>query len=548
MYTADCDAVIVQGRSETIASWSDNPKNPITMKAILLSLACMLTGLVQGQSDRWPEILETDPYLSNGYFIIDQDKLDLLDIDHVDVDINVRSMNSNGSATVRTVQTLHITNGQYGHADMDRLQQTMQSGESAYYHLQAKRASGTVVVDIQADCPGCGPMPEACRQTCLSNNYSWAIAAYHGNGQATMSMMDGTVNGSLDYFYVKASDWPTFKLQYLPSEFGIPTNSSGWDQFFQPGVTSTEVFKVNPAPSGARQMDGASLGTGYTGEAYAIAKHKWPWPPLETGYPLMIDNTGTWCSSSSSPLMDLFNANGNVQTTLSNYGADPISCQAVAFSGGEGLEWGGVFVNCTAIQVISETDENGNVDILGWMITLTECAISPVSAEPYQFSDVSSLVIDHTGSATGTHVLQVNMDGVTDPRLVRVPKTTLAPGLYEFKVILKNGQVLRHFEDFTSPITLNSKFDSFVEETIYPVPVKSNRFAVDMDLLYPMAINFTVLDNTGNTMYTATWQYAQAGRHKEVITMDPLWNNGLYHAIFQFPDGSSDSKNFTIAH
>jgi hypothetical protein len=30
--------------------------------------------------------------------------------------------------------------------------------------------------------------------------------------------------------------------------------------------------------------------------------------------------------------------------------------------------------------------------------------------------------------------------------------------------------------------------------------------------------------------------------------MDPLWNNGLYHAIFQFPDGSSDSKNFTIAH
>jgi hypothetical protein len=518
------------------------------MKAILLSLACMLTGFVQGQSDRWPEILETDPYLSNGYFIIDQDKYDLLDIDHLDVNINVKAMNSNGSATVRTVQTLHITNGQYGHADMDLLQQSMQSGESAYYHLQGKRATGTVVVDIQADCPGCGPMPEACRQTCLSNNYSWAIAAYHSNGQAAMSMMDGTVNGSLDYFYVKASDWPTFTLQYSLSDFDL-TDATDWNDYLNPGNPSTEVFYVNPAPSGARQMTGALLGTGYTGGAYAIAKHKWPWPALETGEPFYTDNTGTWCSSTNSLMLDLFNANGNVQYTLGQYEADPVTCQAVAYSGGEGgLEWGGVFVNCTAVQVFTETDENGNVDIIGWMITLTECAVSPVSAVPYQLSDVSSLVVDLTGSAPGTHVLQVNMDGVTDPRLVRVPKTTLAPGLYEFKVMLKNGQVLRHFEDFTSPITLNSKFDSFVEENLYPVPVTSNRFAVDMDLLYPMAMNFTVLDNTGNTKYTATWQYAQAGLHKEVITMDPLWNNGLYHAIFQFPDGSSDSKNFTIAH
>lgn len=195
------------------------------------------------------------------------------------------------------------------------------------------------------------------------------------------------------------------------------------------------------------------------------------------------------------------------------------------------------------------TDENGNVDLIAWPIAVTECATSPLTELPYSFDQITSIYIDPSTTTTpGTHTLQVNVDGVNDPRLVRIPKTTIQPGLYEIKVVLKDGRVLRHYEDFAAPITINSRFASFVDENIYPVPVTGNRFAVDMDLLFPMIINFTVVDNMGTPKYNATWTFPQAGRNKQVIDMNPLWNNGLYHAIFQFPDGSSDTKQFNIAH
>jgi hypothetical protein len=145
-------------------------------------------------------------------------------------------------------------------------------------------------------------------------------------------------------------------------------------------------------------------------------------------------------------------------------------------------------------------------------------------------------------------VLQVQIDGVNDPRLVKVPRTVVQPGLYEAKVILKNGQILRHFEEFTSPVVFNSRFASFVDVNIYPVPVTGKRFAVDFELLYPMMMGLTILDNVGNTMYTANYQYAQPGRHKEVVEMNPLWNNGLYHAVIQYPDGSSETVHFNVQH
>jgi hypothetical protein len=156
--------------------------------------------------------------------------------------------------------------------------------------------------------------------------------------------------------------------------------------------------------------------------------------------------------------------------------------------------------------------------------------------------------VDPTTPGPGTPVLQVQIDGVNDPRLVKVPRTVVQPGLYEAKVILKNGQILRHFEEFTSPVVFNSRFASFVDVNIYPVPVTGKRFAVDFELLYPMMMGLTILDNVGNTMYTANYQYAQPGRHKEVVEMNPLWNNGLYHAVIQYPDGSSETVHFNVQH
>lgn len=513
------------------------------MKNKLLALALLSAGLANAQADRWSEILQTDPYLSNGYFIVNQAKYHAMGIDSMNVQIIVATPHANAPATKQTVQSFGITNGKYGHADMGFLQ-SMQPNQTSYYHITGYTPTGSTPIDIDAECVGCQSWPEVCRQTCLSNDYSWAIKAYAYNGQAVMEMTDGTINGSYDYFYVQQSDWANFTLTHSLSQLGL-LDANDWNDYFIPGYPSQEVFEEFPVPPEARQMNGA-LVPDHDHPVYAIAKHKWPWSPvLETN--TLIDNTSSWCSTATG-LQDHFNGDGHVQYTLAQNSLLPVTCANIAFSGGAGVEWGGVFTECTALTVYSNVYTDGTVDILGWMISTTTCAVSPTSLYPYTFEDISSLIVTPIGGTTNTPVLQVNIDGVTDPRLVRVPKTTIGPGLYEFKVILNNGQVLRHYEDFTAPLVVNSRFASFVDENIYPVPVVGNRFAVDMDLLYPMHINISVVDNNGNTKYTASWNFTQAGRNKQVIEMDPLWNNGIYHAIFQFPDGSSESKNFNIAH
>ncbi len=515
------------------------------MKHLFLALALLPTGHVFAQAERWSEILRTDPYLANGFFIVDQAKYQALGLDHIDVEIIVTTPRINLPPLEQIVQSFTITNGTYGKADLAFLN-TMQPDQSSYYKLAGVTAGGTTPIAFTADCTDCEPWPEVCRQTCLSNSYAWAIKAYAFNGEAYMEMADGLVNGSYDYFYVKQADWASFKLQYSPSQLGL-TGGTDWNSFFSPPAASTEVFSVDPAPPGARQMDGSLLGAGYTGTAYAIAKRNWPWPVLLTTNEL-IDNSSTWCDTANG-LLTTFNADGGVQYTLGQYGLPPVACQALSFTGGGGVEWGPASTTCVAITVVEQEDENGNVEILDWLYELTTCYTSPFVADLYELSSVTSLYVDPVfGNTPGVHALQVNINGEIDPRLVKVPKTTLAPGLYEFRVVMNDGLVLRHFEEFTTPVVMNSNFKSFVEENIYPVPVTGNRFAVDMDLLTAMQIDFSIVDNTGTPKYTASWTYAQPGRHKEVIEMNPLWNNGLYHAIFQFPDGSSESKQFNIAH
>ena len=516
------------------------------MKHLFLALALLPTGYAAAQAERYVEILRTDPYLANGFFMVDQAKYQALGLDHIDVEIIVTTPRINLPPLEQMVQSFTISNGTYGKADLSFLN-TMQPDQSSYYKLAGVTAGGTTPIAFTADCTDCEPWPEVCRQTCLSNSYAWAIKAYAFNGEAYMEMADGLVNGSYDYFYVKQADWAAFQLQYTPSQLGL-TGATDWQQYFPPYPANTQVFSVTPAPSGARQMDGSLLGTGYTGTAYAIAKRNWPWPVLLTTNEL-IDNSGTWCATANG-LLAPFNADGAVQYTLGQYGLPPLACDAVSYSGGQGVSWGGTILTCaTTYNLTQSTDENGNVDLIAWSIDVTDCAIEPITNYPYSFERITSIYIDPaTGTAPGTHTLQVNIGGVTDPRLVRIPRTTIQPGVYEVKVVLDDGRVLRHYEEFTAPVTLNSRFESFVDENIYPVPVTGTRFAVDMDLLFPMIINFTVVDNQGTPKYNATWTYAQAGRHKEVIEMNPLWNNGLYHAIFQFPDGSSESKQFNIAH
>ncbi|HMN05933.1 MAG TPA: hypothetical protein PKD45_09410 [Flavobacteriales bacterium] len=50
----------------------------------------------------------------------------------------------------------------------------------------------------------------------------------------------------------------------------------------------------------------------------------------------------------------------------------------------------------------------------------------------------------------------------------------------------------------------------------------------------------------GKEYYTKTVNFDQAGRNKHVVEMGNAWPNGIYHAIFQYGDGSSTTKSFSV--
>lgn len=453
--------------------------------------------------------------------------------------------NTSGGITKQTIQSFSITNGFQGHADMAFLQ-TLQSDQRVYYRLRGYTVTGSVPIDFEGlEVGGGDAWPVVCKQTCISTNYAWSIPVQTSNGQLIMDLRDAVVNGSPAYFYVKYDDWAQFKLQYSPTDFHIQC-AAEWDAI--PYLAPTEVLFVPNSSSDFRDIAGFEFGTGYSGGAYAVAKHPWPWwgPLLETN--VMIDESSTYCVSNDL-IRTVFNSDGAIQNALMQYDLDSVTCDAIP-GGGGGVTWGGSFTSCTSMTTLeSVVDENGNIDVMNWVTELVDCATG--SNGTYLWDDVLMVMvdpIDPTATGPGTPVLQIQIDGVKDPRLVKVPRTVVQPGLYEAKVILKNGQILRHFEEFTAPVVFNSRFASFVDVNIYPVPVTGKRFAVDFELLYPMMMGLTILDNVGNTMYAANYQYAQPGRHKEVVEMNPLWNNGLYHAVIQYPDGSSETVHFNVQH
>lgn len=100
------------------------------MKHLFLALALLPTGFVAAQAERYAEILRTDPYLANGFFMVDPAKYQALGLDHINVDIIVATPRVNLPPLEQIVQSFTITNGTYGKADLSFLN-TMQPDQSS---------------------------------------------------------------------------------------------------------------------------------------------------------------------------------------------------------------------------------------------------------------------------------------------------------------------------------------------------------------------------------------------------------------------------------
>lgn len=244
-------------------------------------------------------------------------------------------------------------------------------------------------------------------------------------------------------------------------------------------------------------------------------------------------------------LRQVFNSNAQVQFTLGQHpGVDPVTCSSMIDVTSGGNTWtSGSSSLCTSWTINYE--HNGDeIDIISWASEVVNCptfvAHRPEAKRPF------SVEVIHHHDGTSDPVVDVLLPSEKDPKLIPFPKTELAPGLYEYRVILDDGSIIRHFEDYDQTVVLNADFASFSIINIHPVPVKDS-FSVDFDLIAPMDIDMTIVDNTGNPYFQKDLSFTLAGRNKFVVDMDQQWPGGIYHAIFQYQDGSTESLNFNVA-
>ncbi|MBS1938540.1 MAG: hypothetical protein JSS84_12115 [Bacteroidetes bacterium] len=524
------------------------------MKHALLSLGLLIAGGASAAPDTWKTILRVDPYLANGYFIVDQASWNRMGIDHIAVDIAVVTPQGSGAPTKAVVQSFSITNGFFGKADLGFLS-TLSPGQRAGYHLRAYDALGQVVVNVDPEAFGePGPIWEpACVQGCIANTYSWALHASYCNelGQAYIELRPAiNPDGSQPYFFIPEYRWGQFTNQYTPSNFNLPYG--GWPEATGDNHNLSCVISV-PITSEMRDEQGFTLIPG--GMAYGIVKYCGPWDYALSGQgtdhvAMSSTNLCPDLQNANDNLRLLFNGNAHVQQLMAyNGGTPPLECHPMfPFGSADDVnQWGGVFAECTALTVYSDEYPDGTVDILGWTLELVDCAVSVTSERPYDFGFGLSVSVDEVTPDGAKPVVAVALPFGKDPKLVSMPKTPLQPGLYEFTVVMRNGDVLRHFEQFTAPVVLNSHFAAFANANIYPVPVKGNEFAVEFNLAYPLQINILITDNEGHQYLNKQVDFDTAGLNKFVVNTNNSWHPGLYHAVFQFQDGSASSKSFTIA-
>jgi hypothetical protein len=514
-----------------------------------------------GQAN-WSTLFRADPELSDGYFILDQAKATALGIDQVKVEVLATEILANGIERTTVVEELTLDESFYVRADHSRWND-LSEPYRIHYRAQGLTALGNVVLDVQSICDECSGWPEACRETCESNLYAYTLVAYSNGAQSVIELHEGTVNGEYTRVYVKASDWQAFQDMFNPWEhFGI--GGGTWSQiliFAQQGVEpyASDLVRLQypnqTPPPGARDYMGYLLGP-VTESVYAVKKGKGPWQDFNVTTDVM--GAQAVCNGQGAGhLRTVYNADDLVESALSSNDLPPLAC---------GLSWGTGYNDwCTAYHFEEQTWGDPPNFMTDVTISVIGCVHTTFGFNPheiwypemaagsgpngdYSLADVANILVSQWTEHVRTEVISVPVKGVGDPKLLKVTKTEVPGGLYDFMVIMNDGRILRRFVEFEGPTVLNADFAAFTNVNIYPVPVRDARFAVDFDLAVPTAVSLTIVNNQGFTFYTKSLTFAQPGLNKHVVETGAPWPNGLYHAVFQYPDGSTESVSFTVDH
>jgi hypothetical protein len=532
------------------------------MRFLTLVTIIAFCQLCNGQQN-WQDLFRIDPEEANGYFILNRTKTDALGIERVQVDIIGTELGDGGISNSTTLETLTIEGDAFfARADFE-LWEGLNDPYRVHYRARGFNGAGVPVVDVQSVPPGQQPWPELCRETCESNLYAYTLIAFSDGAQAVIEIHNGTVNGQAARLYVKQSNWQAFQDMFDPWEhFGI--GGGTWSDILMPPYfqQQTDVMLIDHTsqspPPDARDYMGNLLGN-VAENVYAVKKGKGPWRDLHACTSEM--GVQGVCGNGAGHIRTLYNANGLVQNALTTLDLDPLSCQGMLASG-VGLSWGSGYASwCTNYhwELLPEGVgffENAVISIIG-CVTFTYDWVPSGPSSPgtstgsgpngeYILSDVANVIVSHWGEESRTEVLSIPVKGINDPKLIKVRKTVVPAGLYEFMLIMNDGRILSRIIELKQATTLNADFAAFTNVSIYPVPVRDQLFAVDLDLPAPTTVTLTVLNNMGVPYFSESLVFDLAGKNKHVVKMDTPWPQGLYHAVLQYADGSVESVSLTV--
>ncbi|MBK6883228.1 MAG: hypothetical protein IPH05_09855 [Flavobacteriales bacterium] len=513
-------------------------RRSITAAALLAFLG------VNGQSNS-EKVFVTDPYESNGYFILDKGKMDALGADHMQVKIVARSNGPNGVSET-TLETLQIDlETPYGHADASLIE-GLPEGDVAVYSVTSY-AGGDVVYERNEWNPGPVGTPR-CQQVCSGNRYGWKMTLI---SDGFWTDIDFTNPGL--YFYVPAGEWQDFKDNNPPGTLGL----GAWYIYDSPNPPQTiDCFKLQERPENAYGPNGYPLPP-FDGPVWAIRKDKGIWRDIYRSSHHV--GLGAMCDADGSVLNEFYNQDADVQADY-NAGPNPpgpVWCPGGTVSPGFDPLGDGLEVNCLWVEFLTSVaieNEEGQVEILEEVMYALHCEEggdgTPWGSD-HPLGEVGGIQINQWDNGQSFPMVSIKIPKLApgkpfDPKLIQVKKTHIPVGLYEVLLIEHDGTIKRHFEEVKTPVTIGASYASYVSNTIYPVPVKDKTFAIDFGLAFPMDINLTIVDNMGETHHTKALSFEYSGRNKYVVNMDTIWDEGLYHAIFYYPDGSSETTSFIV--
>jgi len=551
---------LLQGATGAATLLSETASNcrrqiPFTLKTMHMKnlILAVLLGLLSANihaQEALLRLLLMEPSNANGYFILDQNKLQQEGVSKVDVIALVDKVLPGGQMERRTLTQFEIDNGHFARLDpAHRIGLT--ADETVHYQLIGRSTTGDVIVDVAEIPVGGWAWPAVCRVNCESAGYAWSLTGFSNGAQTFIDLQNGSADGVPFYFYVPDALWFNFKQQNPPSDFGFSTN---WNFLEEQAINPTgnqpqwEIVRINGLSGGERMLNGYPVGGNYVGQpGYGIRKDRGPWRRLYTP-------SGD-LAQPSQICMDLrafYNGDGQVLQAMSTVGVPLLTCSPLPGSLHTGsVSWGsGGPSDCFNEIHPSAYGYNNAL----WADALLDCySQSTSTGEPGSggglgingLLDVADIVVSAWHPGSSNEVMRV-VPNSRDPRLASAPRTMIEPGLYEFRIRLKNGTILRHFEEVTEQTIMTADFSEFVHINIYPVPVKEKVFAVDFELINPMTINMTVVNNMGVNFYSESVQFDLEGRNKHVVKMAEQWPNGLYHAHFQFPNGSTQGRSFIV--